>query len=66
MAERILAAFEEEGWKERIDDPLPPLAGRREANRLRNEVQALNQRLEKPVIRFIMDGTGLGICWEPV
>ena len=64
VAEAILCAFEEEGWKSRVDDPLPPLTDRREPDRLRNEVQALNRRLDKRLIHFFMDGTGEGICWE--
>jgi hypothetical protein len=64
IAEAILSAFEEEGWPERIDDPLPPLDGRNEATRLRKEIYVLNRRLKNPVIRFSMDGTGQGICCE--
>jgi len=64
VIEMILDAFAEEGWLERIDDPLPPLIGRSEAERLRKEVYALNRRLDFALIHFFMDGTGQGICWE--
>jgi hypothetical protein len=65
MAELILTAFQEEDWAERIDDPLTPLCnGNAQSNRLRNQVQALNRRLDEKLIRFCMDGTGQGICWE--
>jgi hypothetical protein len=65
IAEMILDAFEEEGWPERIDDPLPPHNSGREQDRLRKEIYALNHRLKNPLIRFFADGTGQGICWEP-
>lgn len=64
--ELILATFEEEGWPERIDDPLPPRANSDEATRLRNQVHALNKRLKKRLIFFYLDGTGKGICWKPL
>jgi len=64
MAEILLQAFEEQGWPPRIDDPLPPLAGRRESVRLRREIYALNRRLTARLIKFGMDGTGQGIRWE--
>jgi DNA-binding CsgD family transcriptional regulator len=63
VVEMILSAFAEECWCDRIDDPLPPLKGRREADRLRKEIYALNRRLALPLIRFSLDGTGRGICW---
>jgi hypothetical protein len=59
----ILDAFEEEGWPDHIDEPLPPLDGGRESDRLRKEVYALNRRLTNPLLRFSMDGTGQGIRW---
>ncbi len=56
---RILDAFQEDGWPDRIDDPLP---GGTDSQRLREAVRTLNQDLEK--IRFRADGTGTGIVWE--
>jgi hypothetical protein len=67
MAELILTAFQEDGWRERIDDPLTPLCnGNTESNRLRNQVQALNRRMDRKLIQFYLDGTGQGICWQLV
>jgi hypothetical protein len=60
----ILAAFEEEGWPARIDDPLPPLSGIPEPRRLRVAVENLNRRLRNHAIHFEMDGTGEGILWR--
>jgi len=65
VAARILEAFEEEKWAEQIDDPLTPRPGREEKSRLRNEIQALNRRLDVNCIQFLMDGTGQGIRWKP-
>ena len=56
---RILDAFEEEGWPDRIDDPLP---GGRKPPRLRGAVATLNRGLS--AIKFRADGTGEGILWE--
>ncbi len=56
---RILDAFQEDGWPDRIDDPLP---GGSDSQRLREAVRTLNQDLER--IRFRADGTGTGIAWE--
>jgi len=39
--------------------------GRNEADRLRKELYVLNRRLQNPLIKFFMDGTGQGIRWEP-
>jgi len=56
---RILDAFEEEHWPERIDDPLP---GGRNPQRLRGALATLNRGLN--AIRFRTDGSGEGIRWE--
>lgn len=56
----ILAAFEESGWPEKIDDPLP---GGHDApsQRLRDAIKGLNKAQDR--IRFEADGTGTGITW---
>lgn len=56
----ILDVFEEQGWPERIDDPL---RGGADKQRLREAIRTLNQGLSG--IRFRADGTGSGIGWEP-
>jgi hypothetical protein len=60
--EQILAAFEEEGWPPRIDDPLEP-------GKLRDTLPDLNETIknemiEQPSLRFEADGTGKGILWS--
>jgi len=64
--ERILAAFQEEGWPERIDDPLPPDPEHDPKERLRATVKALNRNQQHRLIRFQSDGRGQGVLWEPV
>jgi hypothetical protein len=62
----VLDAFEEEGWPQRIDDPLPPRINIDAKTRLRETVAALNKGQKPPRIRFRGDGTGQGIRWEAV
>jgi hypothetical protein len=62
--ELVLAAFQEQNWNLRIDDPLP---GGRNQKRLADTVVALNQHHEtKGIISFRRDGTGEGVIWELV
>jgi hypothetical protein len=64
--ELILAAFEEEGWPARVDDPLPGLAKLVLAKiRLRVQIERLNGAHATPgLLRFRGDGTGQGIVWQ--
>jgi hypothetical protein len=62
--EAVLAAFQEEGWPHRIDDPLPPRKDLHPKYRLHFTIQSLNQSQRERLIRFFGDGTGEGICWE--
>ncbi|MEI8381036.1 MAG: hypothetical protein WCJ09_12965 [Planctomycetota bacterium] len=58
---KILDAFEEDGWPERIDSPiLKTNAGMVH----RDAIRKLNSGLR--AIRFRSDGTGDGICWEMI
>lgn len=59
--ELLLDAFEELGWPERMDDPLPPLVS---GSRLQETVKQLNRYQQTPLLRFGMDGTGQGVCWR--
>jgi hypothetical protein len=60
----VLCAFEEDGWPDRIDDPLPPLQGLDSKHRLHDTIKCLNRGHKVPLIRFRGDGTGQGIIWE--
>jgi hypothetical protein len=61
--ETILAAFEEEGWPQRIDDPLTPSPSIHPKRRLHDTIKSLNRNQRIRRIRFMGDGTGEGIRW---
>jgi hypothetical protein len=52
----VLDSFEELGWPERIDDPLPP-------GKLRATIDDLNRALAGAPLHFCGDGTGEGMRW---
>lgn len=58
----VIEAFQEEGWPERIDDPLSRSRRIRPKRRLRQTVSDLNDGLD--FIRFYSDGSGEGIRWK--
>jgi hypothetical protein len=62
--ETILAAFQEECWPPRIDDPLPGGDNQDAQDRLHDTIKRLNRQTVR-LIRFLSDGTGQGILWEP-
>lgn len=64
--EMILAAFEEEGWPARIDDPLPPHCEQSSKRRLQETIKSLNRNQRTQAIRFLGDGSGQGVRWETV
>ena len=55
---KVLNVFEEEGWPERIDDPLAPP----DQQRLHETIKRLNNNLQE--IKFRADGNGQGYVWE--
>lgn len=62
--EAILAAFEEEDWPTRIDDPLPPRVDLDPKRRLHDTINSLNRNQKLRLVRFFGDGSGEGIRWE--
>jgi hypothetical protein len=62
--EAILAAFQEEGWPARIDDPLRPLPEQDPKRRLSDTIKCLNRKQKNQLIHFCGDGTGEGVIWE--
>jgi hypothetical protein len=62
--ETILAAFQEERWPPRIDDPLPPSPDLEPKRRLHDTINSLNRNQKKQLLRFFGDGSGMGIRWE--
>jgi hypothetical protein len=61
--ETILAAFEEDGWPPRIDNPLPGDGDTGAVDRLNEAVKKLNRGTRR-LLRFLSDGAGLGILWQ--
>ena len=64
--EAILAAFEEEGWPSRVDDPLPPQPEQDSKRRLSDTIKCLNRKQTNQLLHFRGDGTGEGVIWELV
>ncbi len=62
--EAVLAAFQEENWPPRIDDPLPPRGDQNPKRRLHDTIISLNRNQKERVIRFLGDGSGEGVRWE--
>ena len=62
--ELILRAFQEEAWRRRIDDPLPPASEQDSRRRLSDTIKYLNRNQLNELIRFRGDGTGRGVTWE--
>lgn len=61
--EAILCAFQEEGWPERICDPLPPIEACESKQRLHDAIRGLNRNQASRLLRFGGDGTGEGVVW---
>jgi hypothetical protein len=64
--ETVLAAFQEENWPPRIDDPLPPQGDIDPKRRLHDTITSLNRNQKNPLVRFLGDGSGQGVRWEGV
>jgi hypothetical protein len=62
--ETVLAAFQEEGWPVRIDDPLTRQPDRDAIQCLHDTINHLNRNRSSPLIHFAGDGTGRGIRWR--
>src|SRR5262245_21959855 len=60
----LLAVFQEQGWPDVVDDPLPGLPEGDAAARLRDTVRNLNSGILPGTIRFYTDGTGEGVGWS--
>ena len=62
--ELILSVFQEEGWPERIDDPLTPHQDIDPKTRRNDVIYRLNHKQCKCLIRFRANGTGDGVYWS--
>jgi hypothetical protein len=64
--ELVLAVFQELGWPECIDDPLPPQDEIDSKQRLQTTIKSLNRNRRAKLIGFHGNGTGTQIYWEAV
>lgn len=62
--EAILSAFQEEGWPDHIDDPLPGNHGIDPRIRLNDVIYRLNRSQSQHLIRFHTNGNGDGVYWD--
>lgn len=62
--ETILAVFEEEGWPESIDDPLPLAPGIDPVHRLQATIKRLNRNQAFHALKFHGNGGGRVVYWE--
>ena len=62
--ETILCVFEEEGWPEHIDDPLPTHGHIDPQTRLHDTINRLNRCQTHSLLRFHGNGHGTGVRWE--
>ncbi|SFI18324.1 hypothetical protein [Planctomicrobium piriforme] len=66
IQELVLNVFQEEGWPDFIDDPLPPVRHLDAKRRLQATVKSLNRSQLVPLLRFHGNGCGRIVCWEPL
>jgi hypothetical protein len=62
--EMILTVFEEEGWPDCVDDPLPPVPDVAPKPRLRATIKSLNGKQNTPSLRFHVNQNGQIVTWE--
>lgn len=61
--EKVLSAFQEEGWPASIYDPLPPVPGIDAKRRLHDTINRLNRNQRERRLRFYGNGNGQAIRW---
>ncbi len=64
--EAVLLAFEERGWPEEIDNPLPPDEGTAPAVQLHDTLKSLNHDQEPFTIDFRMTSNGTRVRWQVI
>jgi hypothetical protein len=62
--EIVLCSFEEVGWPDWLDDPLPRAAGQNPKRHLHDTIRDLNRHQALPLIHFKGDGSGERMGWE--
>ncbi|MGE0761586.1 MAG: hypothetical protein AB7O38_31530 [Pirellulaceae bacterium] len=61
---RVLAAFEEERWPERISNPLPVGQDTAAKARLEQTILGLNRNQRSRLVEFFPDESGRGVTWR--
>ncbi len=67
--ERILLAFQEDGWPSSIDDPLPPNSANPDQDgksRLHYTIRSLNRCQKNRLVHFEGNGSGQCVAWKRV
>jgi hypothetical protein len=64
--ETVLMAFQEECWRELIDDPLPQTVNQCPKRRLHDTIKNLNRHQLHRLIRFHGNGNGQGVRWDRI
>jgi hypothetical protein len=62
---KIIEKFSQEGWIDRIENPLSRHKNETSLKKLHQTLKRLNLRQKEARIRFKGDGTGRGILWYP-
>jgi hypothetical protein len=62
----VLTAFQEMGWPEFIDDPLPPTVDQDSKERLQATIKSLNRNQLARAIRFHGNGNGQQVYWQAI
>lgn len=62
----VLDAFQNQGWPERIDDPLPHNGEVPAKIRLHETIKGLNANQHVKLVQFGGDGTGCGVMWRRI
>jgi hypothetical protein len=62
--QRLLDAFEEQGWPAEVDDPLPRHGRVKPGERLRDTVKHLNAHLGGEPLHFRADAEGQAVFWS--
>jgi hypothetical protein len=62
--ELVLTAFQESGWPECIDDPLPPVPDQDSKERLQATIKSLNRNQLSRAVKFHGNGNGQQVYWQ--
>ena len=63
--QRVLAAFEEQGWPALIENPRQHLDGDNLKAQLKSLVNNMNCGMQRPLIEFLSRDAGHMVAWRP-